>query len=578
MEGGSHKKKIDFIFEKIPPIIAFTLILMPAVLSFISVQLMVSYLIIIYIYFLYKSAATSIQFAIALRRIHKASRIDWNQLVNGLYDIPAEIEHLHDAKTSIKNFSFKQYLEETSFAASKLQRLNTSNIPTFLKRLLYFYEKRSTIRFINEELSLLTQLDPNSIGSPDELQHIIIVPHVKEPEEILRDTLQHLANQTFNTKQINVMLAAEAADPNGVPLSEKLKEEFKDTFNNIWITNHELREGEIVGKSANMNWAGRKVYKEIKALGWNLKKTTVTSCDADSKLDRQYFAYQSYKFLTTPKGEYKFYSTAMIFYNNIWRLPFYARVKNSFHSIFNAANMVRSDKLVPFSTYTTSFWLIEQIGFWDPWITPEDYHLFFKSVFSIDKHISTIPMYMQTLSDAAEGEGHWETITNNYKQSRRWGWGISDGGWMLKNLLTKFNTLSWGSRYRTAHVLFDHIMGLSIAFIVLLGGSLPLWINPDLRSQTTGVLLPRVTEQLIQFTIVFMIIVIVLDLYLRPRAKNMSIFRHFFSIVEWIVQPFASFFLTAIPNFEAQTRLVFGQYLEYYVTKKKGGGESSGKE
>jgi len=33
-------------------------------------------------------------------------------------------------------------------------------------------------------------------------------------------------------------------------------------------------------------------------------------------------------------------------------------------------------------------------------------------------------------------------------------------------------------------------------------------------------------------------------------------------------------FVSALPNLEAQSRLVFGQYLEYYVTKKKGASEN----
>lgn len=571
MEGGNNKKFIDYVFEKIPPLIAFVLILFPVVGSFINVEIVVIFLIVIYIYFLYKSATTAFFFAIALRRMYKASKIDWVEMLEGLKDIPSEQDKLVKASNRIKNLSYKIYEQKREKFYKKFgSEYQSKKLPSFLKRVLFYLEKRSTLSFINEELTLLKDLEDENINNPEDIQHIIIVPHVKEPVSILRETLDHLKNQTFNTKQINVVLAAEAADPNGVSVSKDLREEYKHIFNNIWITNHTLSEGEIVGKSANMNWAGRQVYKEIKSLGWDLEKTTITSCDADSKLDPNYFAYQTYKYLTTVDAKYKFYTTAMIFYNNIWRLPFYARVKNSLHSIFNASNMVRSDKLVPFSTYTTSFWLIEQIGFWDPWITPEDYHIFFKSLFKFDKYVGTVPMYMQTLSDAAEGEGHKETILNNYKQSRRWAWGISDGGWMLKNLVKNFFKFSLRAKYITAHVIFDHIMGLSIAFLVLLGSAIPAIINPEFNNQTTGVLLPIITEQLIRFTLIFMITVILLDFRINPTPKDLPWWKNIQRLLEWITQPFASFFLTAIPNFEAQTRLVFGQYMEYYVTKKKG--------
>ncbi|MCA9387042.1 hypothetical protein KC669_03335 [Candidatus Dojkabacteria bacterium] len=228
---------------------------------------------------------------------------------------------------------------------------------------------------------------------------------------------------------------------------------------------------------------------------------------------------------------------------------------------------------MPFSTYTTSFWVLEQIGFWDPWVTPEDYHLFFKAIFKFNDKVSAVPLFLKTLSDAAEGEGHWSTIKNNYLQSRRWAWGISDDGWVIKNFLKNFFRSSIRSKYITLHMLFDHIMGLSIAFLVLLGGVLPGFLNPDFNKDTAGALFPIVTGQFVQVTIFFLIVTIIFDFYLRPTPKDMPWWKNITRVLEWVVQPVAGFILTAIPGLEAQTRLVFGRYLEYYVTKKKGEGK-----
>ncbi len=579
MEGGFNKSRLDVILEKISPLLAYVLIIFPIVMSFINIQIAILYLVFIYVYFVYKSAAVCIQFAISLFRIRQAEQIHWMELLDGLRDIPKEIEKLKSAKEEIKKYKWGNYKYDLKKIYSKLELKNNyqsanSRLPKFLQRILFKRLRRKTINFINEELEALDSLKDMQLVNFEELQHIIIIPHVKEPVSILRETLEHLKKQTFSTKQINVVLAAEAADPNGVAVSEQLKQEYKNVFNNIWITNHVLSEGEIVGKSANMNWAGRQVYKEVKKLGWDLKKTTITSCDADSKIDPNYFAYMSYKYVTTENREYKYYTSAMIFYNNIWRLPFYARVKNSMHSIMNAANLARPDKLVPFSTYTSSFWLIEQIGFWDPWITPEDYHLFFKGLFKFDKYVSTVPVFLKTMSDAAEGEGHWSTIKNNYFQSRRWAWGVSDGGWMLKNFIKNFSKSTLRAKYVTTHTLFDHVMGLSIAFLVLLGASIPGIINPEFRGQTAGVLFPIVSGRLVTITLLFLLILILLDFLLRPRPEKDSWPKRILQVLEFIVQPVAGFFLTALPGLEAQTRLVFGKYLEYYVTKKKGAEEN----
>ncbi len=575
MEGGSNKTTLDVFLEKIAPLISYSLIIFPFVMSFINVQVTVIYLALIYVYFVYKSASSAIFFAIALNRIRTANQINWHELLDGLNDIEKELLKIEEDIKEVKGFTWEEYNRSKKELYTNLKNINetlakNAKLPLFLQKFLFQRLKAKTLNFLDQELRVLQSLKGKEIIQPTELQHIIIIPHVKEPESILRETLVNLKNQTFNTKQLNVVLAAEAADPNGVPVSEKLKEEFKDVFNNIWITNHVLQADEIVGKSANMNWAGRSVYKIVKDLGWDLKKTTVTSCDADSKIGSQYFSYLSYKYITTKDSEYKYYTSAMIFYNNIWRLPFYARVKNSSHSIFNTANLVRDDKLVPFSTYTTSFWVLEQIGFWDPWITPEDYHLFFKAIFKFNNKVSTVPLFLKTLSDAAEGEGHWATIKNNYLQSRRWAWGVSDDGWVIKNFFKNFFRSSLRSKYITLHMLFDHIMGLSLAFLVLLGGFLPGFLNPDFNNETVGVLFPIITGQFVQITILFLLITIFLDFYLRPTPEGSPWWKNITRVVEWVVQPFAGFFLTALPGLEAQTRLVFGRYLEYYVTKKKG--------
>ena len=578
MEGGGNKDRLDLFLEKVSPVLSFSLVLFPFFMSFINFQLTIIYLAIIYSYFTYKSASIAIFFALSLYRMRNANYIDWNKLIEGLRDIDTGIKDTSDRIKEMSKYNWKEYCKTGKGFYTRLTNINdilnkNKKLPLFFQKIIFKRLKSKNLYFLKQELKVLKSLHGKKVALANELQHIVIIPHVKEPESILRDTLNHLKNQTINTKLINIVLAAEAADPDGVVLSEKLKTEFSNDFNNIWITNHKLQPDEIVGKSSNMNWASRSVYKIIKAKGWDLKKTTITSCDVDSKLDPRYFSYLTYKYIATEDSEYKFYTSAILFYNNIWRLPFYARVKNSLHSIFQTSNLSREDRLIPFSTYTASFWILEQIGFWDPWVTPEDYHLFFKAIFKFNNKVMTVPLFLKTLSDAAEGEGHWETIRNNYLQSRRWAWGVSDDGWVIKNFLKNFFKSSFRSKYITLHMLFDHIMGLVVAFLILLGGILPGmlgYINSDFNNYISGALFPTITGQFVQLTVVFLLITIFLDFYLRPTPVNFPWWKNLTRIIEWAVQPLAGFFLTAVPSLEAQARLFFGKYLEYYLTKKKG--------
>jgi hypothetical protein len=66
-----------------------------------------------------------------------------------------------------------------------------------------------------------------------------------------------------------------------------------------------------------------------------------------------------------------------------------------------------------------------------------------------------------------------------------------------------------------------------------------------------------------------MIPVVILDIFLKPNTNN-NVINRIKHLFEWIAQPFVGFILTVLPGLEAHTRLIFGKYLEYYVTKKKG--------
>ncbi len=571
--------RADKFYEKIPTLTGIAIICFPVVISFIVPEIAAYFVLTLNIYFLYRSAALAVQFAISLIRLRETQQINWMEKLDGLRNIDHEIEKIRTQISYVEKSTWED-AQESDEVPQNLRYpdsilFNVIKLPTFFQKLLFNREKSKTVSFLKEEVEHLEDLKSREIISQDEIQHVIMIPHAKEPYSILKETLELLKKQTFPTKQMNIVLGAEASDPEGVPKSRRLKKEYEKYFNNIWITNHVLGEGELVGKSSNMAWAGQAAVEKINELGWDLKKVTVTSCDADSKLPDNYFEYVTYLYLTIPDAEYKFYNGAMVFYNNIWRLPFYARVKNSMSTIYNVARLVRTDKLFPFSTYTTSFWMIDQIGYWTPWVTPEDYHLFSKALFKFQNKVETVPLYIKIMSDAAEGMSHVETIKNNYKQERRWAWGVSDDGWVIKTLVKNWNKFSLKVKYKAIHVLFDHVIGITGSFVILVGGNVPPLINPAFRRSVLGVRLPGVSSAIIRITLIFMVIVVLLDFYLKPRPKYNPWWRKFVRLVEWLALPYTSFVLSLIPGIEAHTRLLFGRYLEYYVTKKIGDGEAA---
>ena len=116
-----------------------------------------------------------------------------------------------------------------------------------------------------------------------------------------------------------------------------------------------------------------------------MRYTTITSNDADAILDHQYFAYLTFKFLDDPHRYEKFWQPAIVFYNNIWRVPMLNRVGNALSNIWQTSVLARKDRLVNFSNYTASLEMIHKIGYWDTDVIPEDYRIFFKAFFYAER-------------------------------------------------------------------------------------------------------------------------------------------------------------------------------------------------
>jgi hypothetical protein len=562
-----HERDLTYyLFERAPGLVFFIILIFLFAGGLFAPTLTAYFILVLNVYFLYKSAMLTVTYIIAIMRINQGESLDWKQKLDDLEDIPAaiakrkaEIEVLKSKELEVGFYSQQASTDKT---AKRVRRL-----PKFMKEIMFAREKAKSINFLKKEIQKLEKVQVKMNWR--EIQQIIIIPHVKEPEHILRETLEGLKKQSFPHEQINIVLAAEARDPNGLPLSEKLAEEYKGMFNNIWVSNHVLKDIEIVGKSSNMKAGGEVAYANVEKLGWDLKKTIITSCDADSKLPVHYFSYVTHEYVTINDPEYKYFNAAVVFYNNIWRLPFYARVKNSMSSLFNIARLVRVDKLIPFSTYSVSFWMVKEIGFWTPWVTPEDFHLFLKGHFKFGSQVSVVPVYLQILSDAAEGLTHKDTVLNNYMQERRWQWGISDDGWVLQNIFYRFTKHDPITIYRGLHSVFDHIMTPILGIVLIVGGNIPPFINPAFHDTVLGARLPQVSSTIITIASVFAIILILLDLRYKPKKdKGWWLSNSIISLAEWFILPVASFFMAVLPGVEANTRLLFGQYLEYYVTKK----------
>lgn len=403
----------------------------------------------------------------------------------------------------------------------------------------------------------------------NDLYHVVIIPEYHEPVHILRRTLTNLVNQDFPRDRLIVVLATEDKDPDSKATAALLNREFRESFGHLLTTRHVLHTGEVAGKSSNMAWAGKRVVAALK--GWHipLEYVTVTSCDADALMHPKYFSYLSHSFLNDGKRAYHFYQGAILFYSNIWRIPLPGRVLNTIYSISNLAILKQGGRLINFSTYSLSLDTVRKAGYWSVDVIPEDYHLFFKVYFRFGREVTTKSIFLPILVDAAESHGFWRTMVNQYEQSKRWAWGISDIPFVALNAFTHREIPVLDRLRRLLLLLEQHVFWSSNWFILTLGSLIPPIINPAFGRTVLGHNLSQLSSSILTIALVFLVVVIVIDWRTKPpRPKDYKAWNLPFLYIQWLTLPIVSFFLAALPGLDAHTRLILGKRLEYRVTEK----------
>lgn len=404
------------------------------------------------------------------------------------------------------------------------------------------------------------------------LNHIVVIPTYKEPEKTLERTLDHLAKQSFPTKQIHVMLSFEEREgEEAKKKAKRLLKKYKKEFGNLWATHHPDLPGEVKGKSSNTSWGAKEAKRMlIDEQGKEIKLTTITSEDADVIMHPSYFACLSYHFLSDSERYHKIWQAVLMFYNNIWKVPMPVRVFSSIASVMQLYVVTRKDRLINFSTYSASLLMIDEIGYWDVDVIPEDWRLFFKAFFEREGKVMVEPMFLPIMADAAEAEGVMNTLKNQYEQVKRWAWGVSDTPYIVSKWIMSDDVPFWEKTIRVLRVLEDHFLWPVNWFAITVGALLPPLLNDKFARTIIGKTLPQVTSGILTLCLVALLVIIVLNFRLRPKkeGKRIPVLSTMWEIVEFVTMPVIGFFFTALPGVDAHTRLMLGKYLEYKVTEK----------
>lgn len=404
------------------------------------------------------------------------------------------------------------------------------------------------------------------------IYHLIIFPVYKEGPKLLRQSLEAIKGANYPKDRIIVVVSFEERNPQAVENAKIIDSEFNDSFFAYLTTSHPAGlPGETNTKGANATWAAKKGKELIEKNGIPCEDVIVSCFDADTCIDNEYFACLTYHFLTTPKPHQASYQPIPVYNNNVWYAPSFARLVEISASFSQMIESMRLEKFVTFSSHSMSFKTLIDIDYWPVDMISDDSVIYWKAYLFYKSDYRVVPLYITVSMDIAYSSNFFKTILIQYKQKRRWAWGVENFPFVVSRFLIDKDIPFTRKIRRSYHLLENHVTWAIWTGMIALIPSFPILFGGiRFNNVPIGYNLPQIAGRLFQFTIGTSIIWILLSrTILPPRPSDVKWSKNITMFLEWFIVPFIILILGSTPALDAQTRLMLGKDMEFYSVEKK---------
>jgi cellulose synthase/poly-beta-1,6-N-acetylglucosamine synthase-like glycosyltransferase len=407
----------------------------------------------------------------------------------------------------------------------------------------------------------------------EHVYHLVLLPFYKEDTGVIEKCIESLLASNYNKKRMLVVLAAEARVGEQARLVASLmSERFGAKFGAFLTTIHPYGVvGEMNGKGSNISYAIEEARNKI----LNEKKipyedVVVSAFDIDTVVYQEYFPCVTWHFLTSERPYRTSFQPVPLYNNNIWDAPALSRVVAMSGTFWQMIQQERPEKLATFSSHSVSFKALYEIGYWQKNMVSEDSRIFWNAFIAYDGDYAVTPISYPISMDANLAPTFWQTAKNIYKQQRRWGWGVENLPYITFNLIKNKKISLW----KKIRVIFVQVEGFwSLAtnpIIIFMLGWLPLWLGGGIFNATIlSYNLPIVTRNLMVLSMCGLLFSAIISISFLPKAPHEI--RHrtkLFMLLQWVLVPITITFFGSFPGLEAQTRLMFGKYMGFWITPK----------
>ncbi len=407
-----------------------------------------------------------------------------------------------------------------------------------------------------------------------EIIHLVIFPTYNESLEVIRPSFEALVSDGYPAdKMIMVLAIEEKGGDEAKQRARLIEQEFGHKFKHFLITIHpDDIAGELKGKGANQAWAAKQAKREIiDKFSYDYDKILVSVFDMDTVVISGYFFCLTYKFLTVPAPYRASYQPIPVYHNNIWQAPFFARVAASSNTFWQMMQQIRQEKLATYSSHSMTWRALCDIGFWSTNMVSEDSRIFWHCYLYYRGDYRVEPMYFPVSMDVCMDLTAWSTMKNLYKQQLRWGWGVENLPYLMFNAIKERKNLPLGKVINKIFVQFYGFHSWATnALIIGVIGWLPMILGGNQFNVTVlSSNLPVVSRTLMTVAMIGMVFSAIISTLLLPkRPPQYGLGKSLSMLWQWLILPVSIIVFGAIPGLEAQTRLMLGKYMGFWVTPK----------
>lgn len=489
----------------VPGILAWSTLLSVVIFSFIAPVYMAVFIIIFDVYWLLKTIYLSTYLRIAFKQVQKNMKVDWYE--------------------KLKNLDTKKY-----------------TVPGILDW--------------------------------REIRHLVFLPTYKEDEVVVGSTIDGLAVNHYDLKKLTVIVAQE--ERAGEEHNQKIKNFIEDKYSGIFaelifITHPSDIVGELAGKGSNIAYAGKIIHNElvIKS-GLPFENFLVSALDVDTVVFPYYFANLTYTYLTTEDPLHASYQPVPFYLNNIWDAPAISRISGFSTTFWQTVKQEQAGTMITYSSHSMPYKALYEVGFWQTNMVSEDSRIFWQCLLHYDGNYRVAPMFYPVTMDANLAPTYFQTLINVYKQQRRWGYGSENIPYILFGFL-KNKAMPLKKKLYYSFVMLEGVWSWATnALMIFILGWLPLLVGgPEFNTNVLSYNLPSMTSFMTTFAMFGLITsAIFAASVLPPRPQKYKKHKYAFMFLQWFLFPIKSIFFGSIPALEAQTRLMLGKYMGFWVTPK----------